>query len=80
MLEYGASCGKPIDRALIVCTLHNEACCFYKASDLPSASRYLEAVIFNLKTHIDSVGSSPANSSTSEGRCRKSQEPNPLAL
>lgn len=26
------------------------------------------------------MGSSPANSSTSEGRCRKSQEPNPLAL
>jgi hypothetical protein len=23
LLEYGASCGKAIDRSLILCTLHN---------------------------------------------------------
>jgi hypothetical protein len=41
VLEYGASCGKTIDRNIIVCTLHNEACCYYKASDLVTASRYI---------------------------------------
>ena len=30
ILEYGANCGKSIDRNIIITTLHNEACCFYK--------------------------------------------------
>ena len=39
-----------------------------------TSSRYIEAVIFNIKNHIDSVDSSTANSSTSEGRGRKNDE------
>ncbi len=62
ILEYGASCGKSIDRNIIVTTLHNEACCYYKEADLPTAAKYLEGLIFNLKAHLDSLQSSPANS------------------
>lgn len=80
LLEYGASCGKLIDRNLIITTLHNEACCYYKASDLPTASKYIEAVIFNLKTHLDSVDSSPSQSSNSERRGRKSEEDQKVAV
>lgn len=49
-----------------MCTLHNEACCYYKASDLVTASRYIEAVIFNIKSHLDSVDTSPSHSSASD--------------
>jgi hypothetical protein len=60
ILEYGASCGKIIDRNIIITTLHNEACCYYKDSDLNTAAKYLEAVIFNIKSNLDSLSSSPA--------------------
>lgn len=30
ILEYAASCGKTIDRFLIISTLHNEACAYQK--------------------------------------------------
>ena len=30
ILEYAASCGKTIDRYLINCTLHNEACAYQR--------------------------------------------------
>jgi hypothetical protein len=62
ILEYGASCGKSIDRNIIVTTLHNEACCYYKEADLSTAAKYLEGLIFNLKAHLDSLQSSPASS------------------
>jgi hypothetical protein len=62
VLEYGASCGKTIDRNMIICTLHNEACCYYKEADLVTAARYIEGVIFNLKSHLASIQSTPANS------------------
>jgi hypothetical protein len=62
ILEYGASCGKSIDRNIIIATLHNEACCYYKDADLPTAAKYLEGLIFNLKSHLDSLQSSPSSS------------------
>ena len=34
ILEYGASCGKNIDRNIIVCILHNEACCYQRLWEL----------------------------------------------
>ena len=60
ILEYGASCGKVIDRNLIITTLHNEACCYYKDSDLNTAAKYLEGVIFNITSNLHSLSSSPA--------------------
>ena len=41
ILEYGASCGKSIDRNLIICVLHNESCSHYREGDLNKASSYI---------------------------------------
>ena len=41
ILEYGASCGRVIDRRLIICVLHNEGCCFQKSNDKPKAAKYI---------------------------------------
>lgn len=60
VLEYGASCGKTIDRNIIIATLHNEACCYYKEAELATAAKYIEAVIFNLKSQVNSVNSTPS--------------------
>ena len=55
-----------------MCILHNEACCYYKAADLVTSSRYIEGVIYNLNTFVESVDNSLANSSHSEQRSKKS--------
>ena len=62
VLEFGASCGKTIDRNIIITTLHNEACCYYREAELATAAKYIEAVIFNLKSNIASVDSTPSSS------------------
>ena len=48
VLEYAASCGKSIDRALILTVLHNEACCYQRLYDLSKLSTYLEALLYNI--------------------------------
>ena len=53
VLEYTASCGKVLDRNLIIAVLHNEACAFQRIYDLPKLSNYLEALIYNLGVSID---------------------------
>ena len=59
VLEYAASCGKNIDRNLIICVLHNEACCYQKSWDLEKCSNYLEALIYNFQCSSDTVQTSP---------------------
>ena len=54
VLEYVANCGKNIDRNLIVCVLHNEACCYQKLWELEKCSDYLEALIYNVECHLRS--------------------------
>ena len=52
ILEYAASCGKNIDRNLIICILHNEACCYQKIWDLEKCSNYIEALIYNFHENL----------------------------
>jgi hypothetical protein len=52
ILEYAASCGKNIDRSLIISILHNEACAYQRTWDLPKCSNYLEALIFNMTQYL----------------------------
>ena len=59
ILEYAASCGKNIDRNMIVCVLHNEACCYQKLWELEKCSNYLEALIFNISSHLKTSTPSP---------------------
>ena len=56
-----------------MCILHNEACCYYRASDLVTSSRYIEGVIYNLNAYVESADNSLANSSHSE-RSKKSED------
>ena len=53
ILEYAASCGKTIDRFLIVATLHNEACLYQKLWELEKSCDYMEAIIYNMATYLD---------------------------
>ena len=53
VLEYAASCGKMIDRNIIIAILHNEACAFQRIYDLPRLSNYLEALIYNLGISVE---------------------------
>ena len=55
ILEYAASCGKTIDRSIIIVTLHNEACVYQKLWDLDRSVNYLEAILFNIKSYLDSM-------------------------
>lgn len=52
ILEYAASCGKTIDRNIIICVLHNEACCYQKSWELEKCSNYLEALIYNFNSYL----------------------------
>ena len=53
LLEYGASCGKTIDRQLIISTLQNEACAYQKRWELEKSSNYMEAIIYNMNSYLD---------------------------
>lgn len=48
ILEYAASCGKNIDRFLIIEVLHNQAYCYQKNWELERCSNYLKAIIYNI--------------------------------
>jgi hypothetical protein len=54
ILEYAASCGKTIDKYIIISVLHNEACCYQKIWELEKCSQYLEALIFNFNSFMKS--------------------------
>ena len=49
ILEYAASCGKNIDRKLIICVLNNQACFYQKMWLLEKACTYIEASILNME-------------------------------
>lgn len=48
ILEYAAGSGKPIERDLIICILHNIAAAYHKLWILDKCQRYVEGLIFNL--------------------------------
>lgn len=52
ILEYAASCGKTIDRFLIIATLHNEAAAYQKILQLYKSYDYMEAILYNLKKYF----------------------------
>jgi len=60
MLEFVASCGRTIDRNLIIVVLYNEACAYQwyysNAYDsqwiLDKCSKYIDGVIYNLELSI----------------------------
>lgn len=52
ILEYAASCGKNIDRSLIISILHNEACAYQRIWHLSKCSNYLEALIYNITQYL----------------------------
>ena len=53
LLEYAASCGKSLDRDIILTILNNKAFIFRNSWNLDQSLRYVEAIIFNLKEFID---------------------------
>lgn len=55
ILEYAASCGKNIDRNLILSVIHNEAYGYQRMWELPKCSNYLEAVIYNMYGKFSAV-------------------------
>ncbi|CAD8088982.1 unnamed protein product [Paramecium sonneborni] len=48
MLEYATSCGKQIDKDLIIVILYNQACTYQCQWILDKCSKYLTGVIYNL--------------------------------
>jgi hypothetical protein len=62
LLEFAASCGKTIDRGLIIFTLQNEACIYQRLWELEKASNYLEAIIFNMNGYMESSPEPQINS------------------
>ncbi|CAK83039.1 unnamed protein product (macronuclear) [Paramecium tetraurelia] len=48
MLEYATSCGKQIDKNLIIVILYNQACSYQCQWILDKSSKYLTGVIYNL--------------------------------
>jgi hypothetical protein len=52
-MQYGACCGKIIDRNLIICVLHNEAAAYQRIWALDKCSKYIEAAIYNIETSLN---------------------------
>ncbi|CAD8090588.1 unnamed protein product [Paramecium primaurelia] len=52
MLEFAASCGKVIDRNLIIIILYNQACTYQCQWVLDKCSKYLDSVIYNMELAI----------------------------
>ena len=59
MLEYAAGCGRTIDRTLIIATLHNQACVYQRIWELNKSSDYLEAIIYNISSFLNSEADAP---------------------
>lgn len=53
VLEYAASCGRTIDRALIVTTLHNQAAVYQRIWELVRSADYIEAIIYNVSALVE---------------------------
>jgi hypothetical protein len=58
-LEYAANCGKTIERSLIITTLHNEACIYQRIWELDKSADYLEAIIYNITSFLESEDGFP---------------------
>ena len=52
-LEYAASCGRTIDRTLILATLHNLACVYQRIWELEKSADYIEGIIYNISTFLE---------------------------
>ncbi|CAD8169311.1 unnamed protein product [Paramecium octaurelia] len=52
MLEFAASCGRVIDRNLIIIILYNQACVYQCQWVLDKCSKYLDGVIYNMELAI----------------------------
>ncbi|CAD8184074.1 unnamed protein product [Paramecium pentaurelia] len=52
MLEFAASCGRVIDRNLIIIILYNQACAYQCQWVLDKCSKYLDGVIYNMELAI----------------------------
>ncbi|CAD8190390.1 unnamed protein product [Paramecium octaurelia] len=52
MLEFAASCGRVIDRNLIIIILYNQACTYQCQWVLDKCSKYLDGVIYNMELAI----------------------------
>ncbi|KAL4456125.1 hypothetical protein ABPG74_014086 [Tetrahymena malaccensis] len=52
MLELAASCGKVIDRNLIIVVLYNRACAYQSLWILDKCSKYIDGVIYNLEMSL----------------------------
>jgi hypothetical protein len=78
ILEYAASCGKTIDKYIIISVLHNIACCYQKVWELDKCSQYLEALVFNfnsfMKTDPPPRNDPFKNDSHSDDRKRRSED------
>lgn len=52
-MEYAASCGRTIDRALIITTLHNQAAAYQRIWELTRSADYIEAIIYNVSSVLN---------------------------
>jgi len=52
ILEYAATLGKVLDRNLVIVCLYNIACAHQSMWVLEKCSKYIDAVIYNLKHSI----------------------------
>lgn len=52
ILEYAAGCGRTIDRALIITTLHNQATVYQRLWELSRSADYIEAIIYNISSFL----------------------------
>lgn len=52
-LEYAASCGRTIDRGLILATLHNLACVYQRIWELEKSADYIEGIIYNITSFLE---------------------------
>jgi hypothetical protein len=58
-LEYAASCGRTIDRALILTILHNLACVYQRIWELEKSADYIEGIIYNITSFLESDDKAP---------------------
>jgi hypothetical protein len=64
VLEYAASCGKTIDRFLIISTLHNEAAIYHKLQEFTKSYDYMEAILYNMNTYLEHNSNLTINAET----------------
>ena len=52
ILEYAASCGKSLDRILIIATLENKACIYQRLWEQEKSYNYIEAILYNINNNM----------------------------